>query len=92
LTNVTNSKNEMATIPKLKKRLTHPFGYMIALEANQEYLFTFDEALYPTNVSYSGGLWGILPNDYLIFKHQLGRKPDMVDFGNALVVSEESLV
>lgn len=84
LTNVTNEDSEMVTIPLLKKRLTHTVGFMIALEAKQEYLFVYDEALFPTNVSYNVGFWSFKPNDYLIIKHQLSRKPDRVDFGRAV--------
>jgi len=90
LTNVTNSDDEMVSIPMLRKRLTHPFGFMIALEAKQEYLFVFDEALFPTNVSYSVGFWSLTPGDYLIIKHQLSRKPDAVDFGS--FSGQESIV
>lgn len=82
ITNVTNSDGNMVSVPLLKKRLTHPKGYMIALEANQEYTFIFDEALFPTNVSYSVGFWDLKPNEYLMIKHRLSRKPDQVDFGS----------
>lgn len=84
ITNVTNQAGQMAAIPMKMKRLTHGFGFMIALEAKQEYLFVYDEALFPTNVTYSSGFWDFKPSDYLIIKHQLSRKPDKVDFGTAV--------
>lgn len=93
LTNVTNVDTEMVTIPMLKKRLTHPMGFMIALEAKQEYVFLYDEALFPTNVSYSVGFWSFKPNDFIVIKHRLSRKPDRVDFGSSVsFTGQESIV
>lgn len=74
----------MATIPKLAKRLTHLKGFMAAMEANQDYLVEYDEALYPTNVSYDSVLYNIEPNNYIIIKHRLSHKPDKVYFGATL--------
>jgi len=82
--NYTNTNDQMATIPRLRKRLTHPFGYMAALDSNQEYYFIFDQAEYPTNISYTAAFYSILPNKYLLVKHQMLRKPDLVSFGNGL--------
>ena len=81
ITNFTNSNHQMASIPKLKKRLTHIQGFMSALETSQEYLFLFDEALYPTNISYTGQFYSIPPGKYVIIKHQMLKKPDIVSFG-----------
>ncbi|CAF0814130.1 unnamed protein product, partial [Brachionus calyciflorus] len=83
-TNVTNYAGQMATTPKLLKRLTHKLGFMTVLEANQEYLFEFDDALYPTNVSYSSGFYNVEVGKWIIIKHRLWKKPDRVYFGSAL--------
>ena len=91
LTNITNANHQMATSPKLKKRLTHLLGWMFALEANQAYAITFDEALYPTNVSYSGCFYSIKSGEYLIMQHIMHKKPDVVDFGNENITTVESL-
>ena len=82
ITNFTNSNNQMATIPKLKKRLTHPKGYMAALETNQEYQFVFDEAAFPTNITFNGQFYSIPPGQYVIMKHFMLKKPDQVSLGN----------
>lgn len=86
LANFSNN-NQMATIPKLAKRLTHLKGFMAALEANKEYLFEFDQALYPTNISYTAGFYNVEANKYVIIKHRMSKKPDRVLFG-ALAASE----
>ncbi len=90
LINITNVNNQMATSPRLRKRLTHPFGYMTALEANQEYLLELDQAFAPTNISYTGTFYGIYPGDYLIIKHRLSEKPDRVYFSNSFLIGNES--
>ena len=76
--NVTNKFDQKSTSYKIQKRLTHPSGFMFAVEANQEYKFTFDGAERPTNMSYIGTFYNIKPNDYIIVKHDLFRKPDLV--------------
>ena len=91
LANVTNANNQMATSPMHKLRLTHVYGWMFALEANQAYTLVFDEALYPTNISYSGGYYNIKPGEYLIMQHIMHKKPDVVSFGNENVTTMESL-
>ena len=91
MTNFTNSNHQMATIPKLKKRLTHPKGYMAALETNQEYQFDFDEAPYPTNITFTGQFYSIAPGKYVIMKHYMLKKPDQVSLGNKDFPTSESL-
>ena len=90
LTNVTETGNTVS-IPMLKKRLTHPFGFMIALEARREYLAVFDAASNPTNVTFTGTFYGLYPGDYVIIKYQLSKKPDLVEFNSAKVTSSQSL-
>lgn len=70
----------MAACPQYKKRLTHPIGFMMALEANQTYSLSYDQAERPTNISYSGTFYGFKPYDYLIMKYPLAKKPDRVQF------------
>ena len=78
LTNVTNQAGQMVSIPYLINRLTHTYGFMIALEANQEYSFVFNQARYPSTVSYSGVFYGVALNDYVIIKHEMSRRPDKI--------------
>ena len=92
LINVTNSQNNMATSPRLRKRLTHKFGYMAALEANQEYFFALDESFSPTNITYTVGFYEFQPDEYLIIKHRLAKKPDRVTYGSNLFTGAEVLV
>ncbi|RNA00179.1 fibrocystin-L, partial [Brachionus plicatilis] len=84
--NITNMNGQVASTIKYAKRLTHLFGFMSALEANQEYLIEFDEALYPTNVSYSAGVYNIEPASWIIIKHRMWKKPDRVYFGTRLQI------
>jgi hypothetical protein len=89
LINITNVQNNMATSPRLRKRLTHGFGYMAALEANQEYFFALDESFAPTNISYSASFYEFHPDEYLIIKHRLAKKPDQVTYGSNLFTGAE---
>ncbi len=90
LVNFTDSKNRTVTSPFAGKRLTHPKGFMVALQANQDYMIAFDQAMYPTNISFTGALYGLNPGDYLIFRQLLAKGPDVVDFGSNVVSSIES--
>jgi hypothetical protein len=79
LLNVTNARNRTVSVPMLKKRLTHPFGFMLVLEANQAYSLSFDNlAEAPTNMSYEGRFYSLAPNDFLIIEHPLRTRPDRV--------------
>ena len=80
LINITNSQNQTSSAPYLAKRLTHPLGFMVALEANQVYKFVYDEATRPTNISFTGTFYGLKPNDYLILEFPLSKMPDLVQF------------
>ena len=91
LTNFTNTKNQMVTTAKLLKRLTHPSGFMVALESNQAYTMTFDQAPFPTNVSYTGAFYNIMPGAYVIIQHIMHRKPDVVTYGRNDITNSESL-
>ena len=75
---MTNQAGQTVSIPYLNNRLTHSYGFMIALEANQEYSFVFNQARYPSTVSYSGVFYGVALNDYVIIKHEMSRKPDKI--------------
>jgi hypothetical protein len=91
LLNITNKNNQMASSPKLAKRLTHPNGFMMSLEAKQEYLLQFDQAERPTNMSYSGTFYSLYPEDFLIIKHTLSKKPDRVFVLDSNQLSTENL-
>ena len=64
---------------------------MCALETMQDYLLEFDQAPYPTNISYSGTYYSILPGQYVIIKHRMLKKPDLVSFGYSSLPTSESL-
>ena len=64
------------------KRLTHPNGFMVDLEANQTYQIDFVGASYPPTISYTGVFYGLKPNQYLIIKHQMKTMPDKVTVYN----------
>ncbi len=83
-----NQRGDVDVSPKLRKRLTHKWGYMAALEANQVYEISFEQASYPTNVSYIGTFYGLKPNQYLIIKHEMLKKPDQVNVLTGILASE----
>ena len=91
LANVTDGNNQMVTAPFYGKRLTHTFGWMYALEANQAYTLVFDQALYPTNISYNGAYYNIKSGEYIIMQHIMHKKPDVVTYGNENITTMESL-
>ena len=80
----------MSSIPKRKKRLTHPEGFMAALEANQEYQFIFDGVAFPSAISFTGQFYTILPDQYVIISHFMLVKPDQVTFGTKDFPTSES--
>lgn len=83
LINITNPQGQMITSPMLAKRLTHPKGFMVALEAQNEYNFIIDLASNPVNITYTGTFYGFIPGDYIIIKHKLYMEPDQVQlFGS----------
>lgn len=63
---------------------------MTSIEANQTYFLALDESFSPTNMSYSGIFYDILPNQYVIIQHRLAKKPDRVSFANGLLSGVES--
>ncbi len=89
LVNFTDNKNRTIASPFADKRLTHRKGFMVSLQANQDYMIAFDQAMYPTNVSFTGALYGLNPGDYIIFRQLLAKGPDKVEFGSSVVTSNE---
>jgi hypothetical protein len=87
---ITNEAGYTDASPKLRKRLTHQWGYMAALEANQAYLMIYQAADYPYNMSYSASLYGLKNNQYIIIRHRLFTKPDKF-FLNLGTTETESL-
>ena len=79
-----NEQNETDIGPLKTKRLTHKKGYMVALEANQSYEINFQGASYPTNISYTGTFYGLMPNEYIIVKHKMREQPDQVSVYSGL--------
>ena len=92
--NITNEANYMDISPKLHKRLTHVWGFMAALEANQVYMIEFQYAEMPTNISYDAGMYGLKTGQWIVIKHRLNTQPDRVVFtsyaGTGVPSAEES--
>jgi hypothetical protein len=84
LVNFTDANGFMVSSPLMQKRLTHPKGFMLSLQANQAYTVAFDQALYPVNISFTGAIYGLNPGDYIIFNQQLAREPDRVQYGSSV--------
>jgi hypothetical protein len=63
---------------------------MTSIEANQAYFLQLDESFSPTNISYTGSFYDILPNQFVIIKHRLAKKPDRVNFYNSILSGVES--
>ena len=78
LMNFTDNRDDKVSSPFLAKRLTHLLGYMIALQANQQYLGVFDQAERPTNMSYASAFYGFKKGEFIIISHTLSQKPDRV--------------
>ena len=76
--NFTDNRDDKVSSPFLAKRLTHLLGYMIALQANQQYLGVFDQAERPTNMSYASAFYGFKKGEFIIISHTLSQKPDRV--------------
>jgi hypothetical protein len=51
---------------------------MVDLEANQTYTLALNNAPDPTNVSFTGTMYGFKPHDYIIIRLELLLKPDRV--------------
>jgi hypothetical protein len=44
----------------------------------------FNEASFPTNISYTGTYYALKPGDYIIMQHIMRKQPDRVEYGNDL--------
>ena len=83
-----NSKNNSAVTPSLSMRLTFNMGNMIILETGQTYTMYWtrngliDKS---SNSSYTGIIYGLLPNDFIIIRNFFKLKPDKVYMGNEVL-------
>lgn len=70
--------NEHGTseVPWLRKRLTHPLGWMCMMMGGSTYRITYENGGHFTNTSYSGTYYNFNTTDYIIFEQQLFQKPD----------------
>ncbi|XP_059206673.1 fibrocystin-L-like isoform X1 [Centropristis striata] len=70
--------NEHGTsvVPYLKKRMTHPYGWMALLPSNQEYNWYFDNMDQITNITYDAKFYGFKSDQYVIINHNLTQSPD----------------
>ncbi|CAM2722167.1 unnamed protein product [Rotaria socialis] len=88
---VYDMSNHLTVVPKLAKRLTHPFGYMIPLLSKQTYTLEFINANSSVNLSYTGAVYDLAPGDYLIFRHKIAYLPDQVyTLSTTLMTSQSS--
>ncbi|CAF3637436.1 unnamed protein product [Rotaria sp. Silwood1] len=88
--NVYDTSNHHTVVLNLKKRLTHPIGYMMNLLTKQNYFFQFENANSSVNLSYTGVVYDIAPGDYLIIRHNVGYMPDRVYITSASILATES--
>ncbi|CAF1015901.1 unnamed protein product [Rotaria sp. Silwood1] len=88
--NVYDQFNHHTIVLNLAKRLTHPLGYMMTLLSKNIYLFQFQNANSSVNLSYSGIAYGLEPGDYLIIRHKIDYKPDIVYTTSSSLVSSQS--
>ncbi|XP_030597029.1 PKHD1 like 1, tandem duplicate 1 [Archocentrus centrarchus] len=72
---LTNSHGS-SRVPYLKKRLTHPFGWMGLLPSGQTYNWYFENVDYITNITYSGKFYGFKPDQYVIINHNFTQSLD----------------
>ncbi|XP_067947416.1 fibrocystin-L-like [Watersipora subatra] len=62
--------------PWLKKRLTHPFGWMVMLMGHTTYNLTYENGGHFTNTSNTGVFYMFNDTDYVIMGQQLYQRPD----------------
>ncbi|XP_066530272.1 fibrocystin-L-like [Hoplias malabaricus] len=65
-----------SVVPFAEKLITHTFGWMALLPADQTYNWYFRGASQITNISYSAIFYGYKPQDYVIVNHNLTQSPD----------------
>jgi len=51
----------------------------------------FDNAQYPTNISYDGSYWSLKPGEYIIMQHLMRKKPDQVTYSYDSQPSNQNL-
>ncbi|CAH1803036.1 unnamed protein product, partial [Owenia fusiformis] len=60
----------------LKKRLTHPMGWMVSLVSGERYNMLFEHAGHITNITYNGKFYGLTNDEYVIIEHNFTQTPD----------------
>lgn len=76
----------MITTPYLAKRLTHLKGFMVSVEANNEYNIIIDQSARPINITYTGTFYGLVPGNYIIIRHFLYTEPDQVQLLGSVAI------
>ncbi|CAK8674402.1 unnamed protein product [Clavelina lepadiformis] len=61
-----------------KKRLTHKPGWMALLPGRKEVMIYFKDGEQFTNITYNSKYYDLMEDDYLIVKHQLTQRPDII--------------
>ncbi|CAF3397266.1 unnamed protein product, partial [Rotaria socialis] len=85
-----DTSNHYTIVLNLKKRLTHPDGYMMDLLTRQSYLFQFNGANSSVNLSYTGVVYDLVPGDYLIIRHNIDYIPDRVYTTSSSILAASS--
>ncbi|XP_076157842.1 PKHD1 like 1, tandem duplicate 1 [Alosa pseudoharengus] len=63
-------------VPYLKKRMTHPLGWMAMLPSGQTYNWYFNTLEQLTNISYDATFYGFKHDEFIIINHNLTQSPD----------------
>nr|XP_061786823.1 fibrocystin-L-like [Nerophis lumbriciformis] len=73
---ILSNSHGSSAVPYLKKRMTHPLGWMAMLPSGDTYNWYFDNADHLTNISYGAKFYGFEPDQYVIINHNLTQSPD----------------
>ncbi|CAL8293184.1 unnamed protein product [Merluccius merluccius] len=73
---VLSNKHGMNIVPYLKKRLTHPLGWMAMLPSGLTYNLYFKDVDQITNISYSAKFYSFKPDQFVMIRHNLTQRPD----------------
>ncbi|CAH1788932.1 unnamed protein product [Owenia fusiformis] len=76
------------TIPYLKKRLTHKFGWMTTLASGYTYNIEFLDVTQVTNISYAGRFSGLENDEYVIIRHHFTQAPQTFKVGPSRTLTE----
>ncbi|XP_054620387.1 fibrocystin-L-like isoform X2 [Dunckerocampus dactyliophorus] len=73
---ILSNSHGSSAVPYLKKRMTHPLGWMAMLPSGDTYTWYFENADHLTNISYKAKFYGFEADQYVIINHNLTQSPD----------------